>query len=144
MSKKIEEEIKESKLKTNTISKELDINEVNTEAEDIKNIKVKIFNKEYNINDLIKITDKLKKNYEETEISKKFKLLIKNYCEGIAWAVLRPCCGKKYSINDLKEKLKEQETYQIIDIRCSRKDIRFNKETVDTIIKLAEKYNFEK
>lgn len=144
MSKKIEEEIKESKLKTNTISKELDINEVNTEAEDIKNIKVKIFNKEYNINDLIKITDKLKKNYEETEISKKFKLLIKNYCEGIAWAVLRPCCGKKYSINDLKEKLKEQETYQIIDIRCSRKDIRFNKETVDTIIKLAEKYNLEK
>lgn len=144
MSKKIEEEIKESKLKTNTISKELDINEVNTEAEDIKNIKVKIFNKEYNINDLIKITDKLKKNYEETEISKKFKLLIKNYCEGIAWAVLRPCCGKKYSINDLKEKLKEQETYQIIDIRCSRKDIRFNKDTVDTIIKLAEKYNLEK
>lgn len=144
MSKKIEEEIKESKLKTNTISKELDINEVNTEAEDIKNIKVKIFNKEYNMNDLIKITDKLKKNYEETEISKKFKLLIKNYCEGIAWAVLRPCCGKKYSINDLKEKLKEQETYQIIDIRCSRKDIRFNKETVDTIIKLAEKYNLEK
>lgn len=144
MSKKIEEEIKEAKLKTNTISKELDINEVNTEAEDIKNIKVKIFNKEYNINDLIKITDKLKKNYEETEISKKFKLLIKNYCEGIAWAVLRPCCGKKYSINDLKEKLKEQETYQIIDIRCSRKDIRFNKETVATIIKLAEKYNLEK
>lgn len=144
MSKKIEEEIKEAKLKTNTISKELDINEVNTEAEDIKNIKVKIFNKEYNINDLIKITDKLKKNYEETEISKKFKLLIKNYCEGIAWAVLRPCCGKKYPINDLKEKLKKQETYQIIDIRCSRKDIRFNKETVDTIIKLAEKYNLEK
>lgn len=144
MSKKIEEEIKESKLKTNTISKELDINEVNTEAEDIKNIKVKIFNKEYNMNDLIKITDKAKKNYEETEISKKFKLLIKNYYEGIAWAVLRPCCGKKYPINDLKEKLKEQETYQIIDIRCSRKDIRFNKETVDTIIKLAEKYNLEK
>ena len=53
MSKKIEEEIKEAKLKTNTISKELDINEVNTEAEDIKNIKVKIFNKEYNMNDLI-------------------------------------------------------------------------------------------
>lgn len=144
MSKKIEEEIKEAEIKTNTISKELDINEVNTEAEDIKNIKVKIFNKEYNINDLIKITDKLKKNYEETEISKKFKLLIKNYCEGIAWAVLRPCCGKKYPINDLKEKLKKQETYQIIDIRCSRKDIRFNKETVDTIIKLAEKYNLEK
>lgn len=143
-SKNIEKEIKEAAIKTNEIAKEVDTNEVNTEAETIKDIKVKVFNKEYNISELIEITDKENKSYEEIEISKKFKLLMKNYYEGILYAALTSCCGKRYTINDLKTKLRQQDTYRIIDIRCSRNNIRFNKDTVDTVIKIAEKYNLDK
>ena len=137
----IEKEIKEAEKKTNEIVKELDANEVNKEAEAIVDIPIKIFNKEYKISELIKITDKINKSYEEIEIAKKFKLLIKNYYEGILYAVLRHCCGKKHTIDDLKRKLSEADIYRIIDIRCSRKNIRFDKNTVDTVVKIAEKYN---
>ena len=142
--KKIEEEIKEAEEKTEEISKELDVNEVNVEAETINDVVVKVFDKEYRISDLIAITDKEDKTYEEKEISKKFKLLIKNYYEGILYASLRACCGKRYTIDDLKRKLEEADIYSIIDIRCSRNNIRFDKETVDTVIKVAEKYNLDK
>lgn len=142
--KKIEEEIKEAEIKTSKISKELDTNEVNAEAETINDVVIKVFDKEYTISDLIEITDKADKNYEELEIAKKFKLLIKNYYEGIMYAILRPCCGKTYTINDLKRKLEEADAYSIIDIRCSRNNIRFDKNTVDTIINVAEKYNLDR
>ena len=142
--KKIEEEIKEAEEKTEEISKELDINEVNTEAETINDVVVKVFDKEYRISDLMAITDKEDKTYEEKEIAKKFKLLMKNYYEGILYASLTVCCGKRYTIDDLKRKLKEADTYSIIDIRCSRNNIRFDKDTVDTVIKVAEKYNLDK
>lgn len=143
MPKEIEEEIKEAEIKKEEISKEMDINQINERAETINNIKIRVYNKNYDISELVKITDKKKKTYEEVEISKKFKELIKNYYEGIAWALLRICCGKKYTINDLKRKLTEAESYNIIDIRCSRNNIRFNKNTVDTVIKLTERYNLD-
>lgn len=140
MAKKIEEEIKEAEIKTEEISKEVDMNQVNIEANTINDIKIEIYKKEYTIDELIKITDKKKKTLDELEASKKFKLLIRNYYDGIMWAILKPCCGKHYTTEDLKRKLRETDSYKIIDIRCSRTDIRFNKETVDTVIKLIEKY----
>ena len=140
MAKRIEEEIREAETKTEEISKEIDTNEVNTEANTINDIKIEIYKKEYAIEELIKITDKKNKTLDEIEVSKKFKLLIRNYYDGIMWAILKPCCGKHYTIEDLKKKLREADSYKIIDIRCSRTDIRFNKETVDTVIKTIEKY----
>lgn len=140
MSKKIEEEIREAEIKTDEISKEIDINEMNTEANTINNIKIEIYKKEYTIEELIKIADKKNKTLDEIEVSKKFKLLMRNYYDGIMWAILKPCCGKHYAIQDLKKKLREADSYSIIDMRCSRPDVRFNKETVDTVIKLIEKY----
>lgn len=142
--KKIEEEIKEAEIKSDTIQKEIDINEIDNKAETISDITVKVFNKDYKISELINITDKSNKNYEELEIAKKFKLLIKNYYEGILYAVLRHCCGKRYTIQDLKKKLEQDDTYTMIDIRCSRKNIRFDKNTVDTVIKIVEKYDLDK
>lgn len=142
--KKIEEEIKEAEIKTDTIQKEIDINEIDDKAEKISDITVKIFDRDYKVTELLEITDKTNKNYEEREIAKKFKLLIKNYYEGILYAVLRHCCGKRYTMQDLKKKLEQGDTYKIIDIRCSRNNIRFDKDTVDTVIKITEKYNLDK
>ena len=96
--------------------------------------------KDYKVEDLINIVDKEGKNCFELELSKQFKALIKNYYTGIMHSILRTCCGNKYSIEDLKEKLKEKDSYKIIDIRCSRDNIRFDKETVDEVIRLTEKY----
>jgi len=140
MTKKIEEEIREAEIKTEEISKEIDTNEVNTKANTINNVKIEMYKKEYTLEELIKITDKKNKTLDEFEVSKKFKLLIRNYYDGIMWAILKPCCGKHYTIEDLKKKLREADSYKVIDIRCSRTNIRFNKETVDTVIKLIEKY----
>lgn len=142
--KKIEQEIEEAKTKIEEISKEIDVNEVNKEADNISDIIIKVFDKEYKISELIEIADKQNKTYEEAEISKKFKLLMRNYYDGIIHALLRPCCGKKYTIDDLKRKLKEKDSYDIIDIRCSRNNIRFDKDTIDIVITIADKYNFDR
>ena len=142
--KKIEQEIEEAKTKIEEISKEIDVNEVNKEADNISDIIIKVFDKEYKISELIEIADKQNKTYEEAEISKKFKLLMRNYYDGIINALLRPCCGKKYTIDDLKRKLKEKDSYNIIDIRCSRNNIRFDKDTIDKVIIIAEKYKFDR
>jgi len=59
-----------------------------------------MYKKEYTLEELIKITDKKNKTLDEFEVSKKFKLLIRNYYDGIMWAILKPCCGKHYTIED--------------------------------------------
>ena len=65
---------------------------------------------------------------------------MQNYYDGIMHAILRTCCGNKYTIEDFKKKLTEKDIYNTIDIRCSRNNIRFNRDTVDTVIQFAEKY----
>lgn len=138
--KTLEEEIKDSKVKTKQIESETDINEVNQKAKTIKDIEFTVWDKQYKVNELIKLIDKKDKTYFEIELIKKFKLLMKNYYDGMMHAVLRTCCGAKYTIEDLKKKLTEKDIYRIIDIRCSRNSIRFDKDTVDTIIQFAEIY----
>lgn len=138
--KKIEEEIKDSKIKVEQIQTERDINEVDINAKTIKDVEFTIWDKQYKITELIKLIDKKDKTYFELELIKKFKLLMQNYYDGMMHAVLRTCCGAKYTIEDLKKKLTEKDIYNIIDMRCSRNSIRFDKDTVDTIIQFAEKY----
>lgn len=138
--KKIENEITDSKVKVEQIKTETDINEINKEAETINEIEFLIYDKKYKIKELIFLIEKQDKTYFEKELVKKFKLLMQNYCDGIMYSVLRNCCGRKNTIRELKNKLKEKETYKMIDIRCSRNNIRFNKDTIDTVISFAEKY----
>lgn len=138
--KKIEEEIKDSEIKANEIAAEIDTNEVNEEAESIRDVTFKVWDKEYKVTKLIELIDKDNKTYFEKELVKKFKLIMENYYTGIMHAVLRTCCGKKYTLEDLKKKLTEQDIYNIIDMRCSRNNIRFDKDTVNTVVYFAEKY----
>lgn len=138
--KKIEKEIKDAEKKTKQIEKEIDTNEINEEAETIKDVTFAIWDKEYKAKELITLMEKESKTYFEVELLKKFKLLMQNYYNGIMHAILRTCCGNHYTLEDLKKKLTEKDIYNIIDIRCSRNNIRFNKETVDTIVSFAEKY----
>lgn len=142
--KRIEKEIEQTEKKNISILNETDINESDKEAETISTMKIKIFNKIYKITDLIKLTEKKNKSYDEIEITKKFKLLMKNYYDGIEYAILRNCCGKKYTLQDLKNKLKEKDAYNIIDIRCSRSNLQFDKNAVNTIIEFVEKNNLKK
>lgn len=138
--KKIEEEIKDSEVKAKQIEQEIDTNEVDEEAESIKNVKFTVWDKEYKATELIELVDKKNKTYFEIELSKKFKLIMENYYTGIMHAVLRTCCGRRYGLEDLKKKLTEKDVYDIIDARCSRASIRFDKDTVDTVVYFAEKY----
>lgn len=138
--KKIEDEIIDSETKAKQIQEEVDINEIDKEAETIKDITFVVWDKEYKVSELIKLIDKPNKTYFEIELAKKFKLIMQNYYNGIMHAVLRTCCGKRYTIEDLKKKLTEEDIYNIIDIRCSRNNIRFDKDTVDTVVYFAEKY----
>lgn len=138
--KKIENEITDSKVKVKQIEAEVDVNEINKEAETINEIEFLICNKKYKAKELIFLIEKQNKTYVEKELVKKFKLLMQNYYDGIMYAVLRNCCGRKNTIKELKNKLKEKETYKMIDIRCSRNNIRFDKDTIDTVVSFAEKY----
>ena len=140
MTKKIEEEIIDSEVKAQEIETEVDTNEVNEEAESIKDVTFMVWDKEYKASELISLIDKDNKTYFEIELAKKFKLIMQNYYTGIMHAILRTCCGKKHTLEDLKKKLTEKDIYNIIDIRCSRSNIRFDKDTVDTVVYFAEKY----
>lgn len=142
--KKIEEEIKEAEVKANEIEAEVDTNEINEEAETLKDVSFLIWDKEYKVSYLIELLDKDDKNYFEVELTKYFKLLLKNYYDGMMHAVLRTCCGRKRSMQELKDKLTETDMYKIIDMRCSRNSIRFDKDTIDTIISLVDKYNLDR
>lgn len=134
--KKIEEEIKESEIKTNEIKTETDILEDTTEAESINEMTIIVYSKEYKVSELIKLMNKKNKTYNEKEIVKQFKELMINYYRGIEYATFRNCCGKHYTIEDLKSKV----DYQAVERRCSRKSIKFDKTTVDTIINFIDKY----
>lgn len=135
--KKIENEEIENDIKVNEIEAEVDTDTVNEQAENIEEMKLEIYNHTYKVSELIAMMNKENKTYLEQETVNRFKELMLNYYRGIEYAVLRNCCGKSYTLQDLKEKL----NYEIIDIRCSRKNMRFDKTTVDTVIKFVEKYN---
>lgn len=135
--KKIENEEIENDIKVNEIEAEVDNDTVNTEADNIEEMKLEIYNKEYTVNELIAIMNKDNKTYLEQETVNRFKELMFNYYRGIEYAVLRNCCGKRYTIQELKSNL----DYDVIDRRCSRKNMRFDKTTVDTVIKFVEEYN---
>lgn len=135
--KKIENEEIENDIKVNEIEAEVDNDTVNTEADNIEKMKLEIYNKEYTVNELIAIMNKDNKTYLEQETVNRFKELMFNYYRGIEYAVLRNCCGKRYTIQELKSNL----DYDVIDRRCSRKNMRFDKTTVDTVIKFVEEYN---
>lgn len=135
--KKIENEEVENDIKVNEIEAEVDTDTVNTEAENIEEMKLEIYNKEYKVSELIKMMNKKNKTYLEQETVNRFKELMLNYYRGIEYAVLRNCCGKRYTIQELKSNL----NYDVIDRRCSRKNMRFDKTTVDTVIKFVEEYN---
>lgn len=138
--KELDKEINEAEIKAEEIRKEKDVDERDSKADGLTNIQFKIYEKIYDVNDLIKITDKINKTYEELEVAKKFKILLRNYYDGIICAILKPCCGREYTVEDLKRKLEEAKSYELIELRCSRKNIKFDKETVNTVIELIEKY----
>ena len=135
--KKIETEETENDIKVNEIEAEVDTDTVNTEAENIDEMKLEIYKHTYSVSELIKIMNKKKKTYLEQETANRFKELMFNYYRGIEYAVLRNCCGKSYTIQELKKRL----YYDIIDSRCSRKNMSFDKKTVYTVIKFVENYN---
>lgn len=135
--KKIENEEVENDIKVNEIEAEVDTDTVNTEAENIEEMKLEIYNREYKVSELIAMMNKNNKTYLEQEIVNRFKELMLNYYRGIEYAILRNCCGKRYTIQELKANL----DYEVIDRRCSRKNMRFDKTTVDAVIKFVEDYN---
>lgn len=136
--KNINEEQKETIEKNKQIEAETDTNTVDVNAETLSTMRLEIYNKTYTIEQLKKISNKNKKTYLEKEITNRFRELMYNYYRGIKHAVLRDCCGQTYSIKDLKKELNKKETYNIIDKRCSRSSIRFDKATVDAIVKYIE------
>lgn len=135
--KKIETEEVENDIKVKELEAEVDTDTVNTEADNIEEMELEIYKHTYKVSELIKIMNKKNKTYLEQETTNRFKELMLNYYRGIEYAVLRNCCGKTYTIQELKAKL----DYNVIDRRCSRKNMRFDKTTVDTVIKFVEEYN---
>ncbi len=135
--KKIEEEVKVNNIKVVEIEEDIDKDTLDKEADNIEEMKLKIYEKEYTVSELIKIKKKNEKTYLEKETVNRFDELMYNYYRGIKHAVLKECCGRTYTLNDLKSKL-NNETYELIDRRMSRKDIRFDKLTVDIVLNYIE------
>lgn len=135
--KKIEEEVKANNIKVVEIEEDIDKDTLNEEANNIEEMKLTIYEKEYNVSELIKMKNKKEKTYLEKETVNRFDELMYNYYRGIKHAVLKECCGRIYTLNDLKSRL-DNETYELIDRRMSRKDIRFDKLTVDTVLNYIE------
>lgn len=135
--KKIENEEIENDIKANEIEEDIDRDTLNIEADNIEEMKLEIYKHTYTITELINLMEKDNKTYLEKETVNRFRELMFNYYRGIKHAVLKECCGKTYTIEDLKSKI----NYEVIDRRCSRKDIRFDKTTVDTVIAFVEKYD---
>ena len=134
--KKIEEEIKESEVKANEIKTETDVLENTKEAENINEMTIIVYNKEYKVTKLIELMNKKNKTYNEIETVKMFKELMLNYYRGIEYATFRNCCGKHYTTEELKNSV----NYEAVERRCSRKSIKFDKTTVCTIIDFVENY----
>lgn len=135
--KPIEEELKENEIKVNEVEAEVDTDTKNEEAENIREMELEIYKKVYKVSELLKLTEKKDKTYAEKEIVNRFRELMLNYYRGIEYAILRNCCGKRYTIQELKANL----DYEVIDRRCSRKNMRFDKTTVDAVIRFVEEYN---
>lgn len=142
--KKIEDELKENEEKVITIEKGTDVqeetknNKNRKEAEQINEMELIIYNQTYTVQSLIALQHKKNKTYLEKETVNRFVELMYNYYRGIKHAILRECCGTTYTIQDLKNKLKDENMYKIIDIRCSRKNFKFDRVTVDTIVNYIE------
>lgn len=135
--KLIEEELKENEIKVNEVEAEVDTDTKNEEAENIREMELEIYKKVYKVSELLELTEKKDKTYAEKEIVNRFRELMLNYYRGIEYATLRNCCGKTYTVEELKARI----DYDIIDRRCSRGNMRFDKVTVDTVIAYVEKYN---
>ena len=135
--KKIEKEVIDNKVKVSNIEEDIDKDTLNKEADNIEEMKLTIYNTEYTVSELIKMKKKEEKTYLEKETVNRFDELMYNYYRGIKHSVLKECCGKVYTLNDLKNKL-NKETYELIDRRMSRKDIRFDRVTVDTVLNYIE------
>lgn len=135
--KKIEEEVKTNSRKVIEIEGDIDKNTLNEKANNIKEMKLTIYEKEYTVLELIKMKNKIEKTYLEKETVNRFDELMYNYYRGIKHAVLKECCGRIYTLNDLKNRL-NNETYELIDRRMSRKDMRFDRLTVDTVLNYIE------
>jgi len=136
-SKKIEDEIIDNDVKVLDIENDVDTDTLNEEAESINEMKLTIYNKEYRVSELVEIKNKKNKTYLEKEITNRFDELMYNYYRGIKHSILKECCGQTHTLKELKDVLSE-DTYKLIDIRMSRKDIRFDKTTVDTVLKYIE------
>ena len=136
-SKKIEEEVNDNEIKVLDIEEDTDKDTLNKEADNIEEMKLTIYEREYTVTELISMKNKKEKTYLEKETVNRFNELMYNYYRGIKHSILKECCGKTYTIMDLKSKLND-EVYEIIDRRMSRKDIRFDKVTVDTVINYIE------
>ena len=135
--KKIEKEVIDNKVKVSNIEEDIDKDTLNKEADNIEEMKLTIYNTEYTVSELIEMKKKEEKTYLEKETVNRFDELMYNYYRGIKHSVLKECCGKVYTLNDLKNKL-NKETYELIDRRMSRKDIRFDRVTVDTVLNYIE------
>ena len=135
--KKIEEEVVDNEVKVTEIEEDVDKDTLNKEAENIKEMKLTIYEHEYPVTELIKMKNKKEKTYLEKETVNRFDELMYNYYRGIKHSILKECCGKTYTLADLKSRLND-ETYELIDRRMSRKDIRFDKLTVDTVLNYIE------
>ncbi len=135
--KKIEEEVKANNIKVVEIEEDIDKDTLNKEADNIEEMRLNIYEKEYTVSQLIKMKNKNEKTYLEKETINRFDELMYNYYRGIKHAILKECCGRTYTLNDLKSKL-NNETYELIDRRMSRKNMRFDKLTVDTVLNYIE------
>lgn len=135
--KKIEDEEIDNDVKVIEIEEDVDKDTLNKEADNIEEMKLTIYNIEYTVSQLIEMKNKKEKTYLEKETVNRFDELMYNYYRGIKHSVLKECCGKVYTLNDLKNKL-DKDTYELIDRRMSRKDIRFDRVTVDTVLNYIE------
>ena len=115
----------------------IDSTETNTENK-VENVRIKIREKEYTLEEIRQTFNKDNKNNDEKEEIKLIKKTIINYISSFIYAI----CGLNnfnQGLEKLKKELLKEETYRAIDIKCSNNRIKFTKATVDAIIQVYEK-----
>ena len=132
--RKLAVEVAEAEVKAEEIEKGTDIVEETIEAEPIKEVSFIVYRDAIPFTELIAIKQKKGKNIYEIELMKRFDELMLCYYRSIKHALLNLCCGQVGTIKEVRAKL----DYSIVDMRCSRKQIKFNKETVDAILEYIE------
>ena len=108
----------------------------------IDNIILRIDEKDYTYSELI---DLINNNYKELSLYKikEIKRKINNYVTSFIYCVYKAIKTNK-NVKQLKADLiKNQAIYNTIDIACSNQIIKFDKGTVDDVIKIYEKIFFE-